>query len=90
MAAVLDLSRAAAEQSLVFMWNGMPAAWRWRGRLYDTAVMHATWEDGQGRTWYRAESEEGLIFLLGRDLTGWTAVLWGDRGAGEEYIRQNA
>jgi hypothetical protein len=72
MAALLAL--AAAEPSIIIKWNGMPASWRYGGRLYDAATIDAEWEDQAGRSWYRVESEEGLPFLLGRDANGWVAA----------------
>lgn len=80
MAHLLNLTRVAAEPSLIIMWSGQPSAWRWRGRMYDLAELLATWEDGAGRRWYRVLSEEGLTFLLGRDRNGWTAALWQQGG----------
>lgn len=73
---VLDLMRSTQEPSLIIKWGGMPASWRWRGRLYDLAMLHAQWTDDCGHDWYRVESEEGLVFLLGRSRDGWTATLW--------------
>ncbi|MFZ5826592.1 MAG: hypothetical protein ACOY94_20050 [Bacillota bacterium] len=74
MAALLDISRRTAEPSLVIKWNGMPASFRWRGEMHETAVLHTWWEDGQGRTWYRVESTEGRLFLLGSGRDGWLAA----------------
>lgn len=74
MAALLDISRQSAEQSLVIKYNGMPASFRWRGTMHETAVLHTSWEDGAGRTWYRVESAEGRFFLLGCGRDGWTAA----------------
>lgn len=76
MAVLLDMTRAAAEESLIIKWGGLPASFRWRGRMYDVAELHAEWEDHAGRTWYRVESEEGLLFLLGRDTNSWVAAPW--------------
>ncbi|HWI60514.1 MAG TPA: hypothetical protein VNT75_01605 [Symbiobacteriaceae bacterium] len=77
MAALLcDITRAAAEPSLVIKWSGEPDSWRWRGRLYDVAAIHAWWEDQAGTEWYRVESTDGAIFLLGRDRDGWVAAPW--------------
>lgn len=75
-ALLLDITRAAAEPSLIIKWGGMPSSWRWRGRLYDVAAIHAQWEDPSGREWFRVESEEGQIFVLGRDRDGWVAAPW--------------
>lgn len=74
--AILQLTRTAAEPTLIIKYGGLPASWRWRERLYRLAVLHAQWEDPAGVEWYRVESEEGLIFLLGRSTTGWMAALW--------------
>ncbi len=88
MAVILNLTATTAEPTLVIKWLGMPATWRWRGRMYNAAVIHAHWEDESGRSWYRVESEEGLIFLLGRDRDGWTAALWPD--ASRDVVRPPA
>lgn len=74
MAVLLDMWRQRAEQSLVIKYNGMPASFRWGGRMHDTAVLHSWWEDGQGRTWYRVETTEGRFFLLGCGYDGWMAA----------------
>ncbi|MFZ5815062.1 MAG: hypothetical protein ACOY93_07130 [Bacillota bacterium] len=74
MAVLLDLCRRTAEPSLVIKWNGMPASFRWRGEMHETAVLHSWWEDGAGRQWYRVESVEGRLFLLGCGRDGWTAA----------------
>jgi|GEM_PF-4823390 len=74
MAILLDFHRRQAEPSLVIMYSGMPASWQWHGRLHEAALLHASWEDRSGRTWYRAESTEGRLFLLGRDRDGWTVA----------------
>lgn len=74
MAALLSFCRQTAEQSLVIKQNGMPASFRWRGRMHETAVLHTWWEDGSGSTWYRVESTEGSLFLLGCGYDGWTAA----------------
>lgn len=76
MALLLNLTRTAAEPSLIIKWGGLPSAWRWRGRMHDLAVLHTQWEDDAGRQWYRVESTEGLIFLLGRQPGGWVAARW--------------
>ena len=85
MAVLLDMTRAAAEESLIIKWGGLPASFRWRGRMYDVAELHAEWEDHAGRTWYRVESEEGHMFLLrlqiGSILVA-LAVAWGWWGFG--------
>lgn len=83
MAAVLDMTRAAAEPSLIIKWGGEPSAWRWRGRLYEVAAVLARWADHAGREWYRVESEEGLTFLLGHDRDGWVASPWPTAPRGE-------
>lgn len=83
-ALLLDITRAAAEPSLIIKWGGLPSSWRWRGRLYDVAEIHAQWEDEAGRAWFRVESMEGLIFLLGRDRDGWVASPWPAAAARQE------
>lgn len=83
MAMLLHLTRIAHEPTLVFKWGGMPSAWRWRGRFYDLALLHASWQDPSGKQWYRVESREGLVFLLGRDGSGWVAALWRRAGRAE-------
>lgn len=80
MPAVVKLTRTLAEPSLIIRWGGMPAAWRWRGRMHDLAVLHSHWEDEEGREWYRVESTGGQVFLLGRESSGWTAALRPARG----------
>ncbi|HYG60136.1 MAG TPA: hypothetical protein VD902_18875 [Symbiobacteriaceae bacterium] len=87
MAVVLDMTRAAAEPSLIIKWGGLPASWRWRGHMYDAAVVHTSWEDEAGREWHRVESEEGLTFLLGRDRNGWVAAPW---PGGQRVARSSA
>lgn len=87
MAAILDITRAAAEPSLIIKWGGLPASWRWRGHMYDVAVLHAQWEDESGRAWYRVESQEGLFFLLGRDRDGWVAAPVGGRLAAKVALQ---
>lgn len=76
MATVLHLLKGRAEPTIVIKWSGVPAVWRWQGRVFDLALLHAHWVDEQGHDWYRVESTEGLIFLLGRGSSGWTAVRW--------------
>lgn len=76
MAALLEITRTAAEPSLIIKWSGQPASFRWRGRLYDVASICTRWDDPSGREWFRVESEEGSIFLLGRDRDGWVAAPW--------------
>ncbi len=74
MAILLDFHRSQAEPSLVIMDSGMPASWQWQEHFFDAAIFHAWWEDGEGRTWYRVETSQGRLFLLGRDRNGWTAA----------------
>ncbi len=76
MAALLDITRATTEPSLIIKWGGLPAAWRWRGRMYELAVLHTQWQDEAGHDWYRVESTEGQIFLLSLQAKGWVAALW--------------
>ena len=72
MAAVLDLT--SAEPSLIIKWGGMPASWRWRGHMYELAAIHAEWADESGCVWYRVESLEGTVFLLGHTARGWVSA----------------
>jgi hypothetical protein len=74
MAVLLDLCRRQTEPSLVIKYNGMPACFRWRGELYEIAILHSWWDDGAGQTWYRVEVVGGMLFLLGCGHDGWTAA----------------
>lgn len=74
MAALLAIHRQNAEQSLVIKYNGLPASFRWQGRMHETAHLHSWWDDEAGHTWYRVESTEGRFFLLGCGYHGWTAA----------------
>jgi hypothetical protein len=74
MGKLLHLFAPGSERCLVIRDGGMPTAWRWGGQIYDLAHLHAQWADEKGGLWYRLESTEGELFLLGRDREGWVAL----------------
>lgn len=91
MAAILDLTRAAMEPSIIIRWGGLPSVWRWRGTAYELAALHSQWKDRNGTAWYRVESRGGQIFLLSYGSAGWSAALWpapAESGRKKEEPRQ--